>query len=556
MAKRPNILKLATKISLESMTYMGITYDDPEYKILEPIIDDDMCAIMMHVRLETNRTVEEVAKRARKSVEFTQEQLDKLCKTGAVRYRYVDGKRCYFYPIWVPGIMEGILANREQCDKYPVLGESFEAYTRRRPEMLAPVGGFGGLFQIDLSKYREPVLVSSIDGVGTKLMIAMMMEKYDTVGHDIVNHCIDDIAVQGAEPLYFMDYIGIGKLRSPLYEEVLTGIADACKAANCAILGGETAEMPGMYGNDFDLVGVITGVVEKSKLITGEKIRPGHVAIGFGSSGLHTNGFSLARKILFSQCSYNVHTYLDELGETVGEALLRPHICYYPAIREAQAKNLPLDGIAHITGGGLYDNVPRILPNDVTAVFDTDVLPIPPIFKVLVEKGLDDPLELNCSVLGYDGKAQASEIEMPVSGGELLTFMDKYMAGSSTKGMASLKRVLPAPIEPELRDKIRALSLDIFNDMDCKGVVRIDYMYDAASDGLYITEINTIPGSLAFYLWEAGGMPYSRLIDEMVRCAMEAQKDKDDSNYAYSSDILSNISLGGKAGSKAGLKNA
>ena len=134
--------------------------------------------------------------------------------------------------------------------------------------------------------------------------------------------------------------------------------------------------------------------------------------------------------------------------------------------------------------------------------------------------------------------------------------MDKYMAGSSTKGMASLKRVLPAPIEPELRDKIRALSLDIFNDMDCKGVVRIDYMYDAASDGLNITEINTIPGSLAFYLWEAGGMPYSRLIDEMVRCAMEAQKDKDDSNYAYSSDILSNISLGGKAGSKAGLKNA
>ena len=133
----------------------------------------------------------------------------------------------------------------------------------RRPEMLAPVGGFGGLFQLDLSKYKEPVLVASIDGVGTKLMIAMMMEKYDTVGHDIVNHCINDISVQGAEPLYFLDYIGIGKLRSPLYEHVLTGIADACKAANCAVLGGETAEMPGMYGNDFDLVGVITGVVEK-----------------------------------------------------------------------------------------------------------------------------------------------------------------------------------------------------------------------------------------------------------------------------------------------------
>ena len=139
MAKRPNILKLATKISLESMTYTGITYNDPEYKILEPIIDDEMCAIMMHLRLEANRTVEDVAKRAKQSVEYTQEQLDKLCKTGAVRYRYVDGKRCYFYPIWVPGIMEGILANREQCDKYPVLGESFEAYTRRRLEMLAPM---------------------------------------------------------------------------------------------------------------------------------------------------------------------------------------------------------------------------------------------------------------------------------------------------------------------------------------------------------------------------------------------------------------------------------
>ena len=139
MAKRPNILKLATKISLESMTYTGITYNDPEYKILEPIIDDEMCAIMMHLRLEANRTVEDVAKRAKQSVEYTQTQLDKLAKTGAVRYRYVDGKRCYFYPIWVPGIMEGILANREQCDKYPVLGESFEAYTRRRPEMLAPM---------------------------------------------------------------------------------------------------------------------------------------------------------------------------------------------------------------------------------------------------------------------------------------------------------------------------------------------------------------------------------------------------------------------------------
>ena len=175
--------------------------------------------------------------------------------------------------------------------------------------------------------------------------------------------------------------------------------------------------------------------------------------------------------------------------------------------------------------------------------------------KVLVEQGITDPLELNCSVLGYNGEAKASEIEMPISGGDLLTFMDKY-GSNSAKGMASLKRVLPAPIEPELRDKIQKLSIDIFNDMDCKGVVRIDYMYDAASEGLYITEINTIPGSLAFYLWEKTAMPYGLLIDNMVKYAMEAQQDKDNSNYAYTSDILNSISIGGKAGAKTGLKNA
>lgn len=177
--------------------------------------------------------------------------------------------------------------------------------------------------------------------------------------------------------------------------------------------------------------------------------------------------------------------------------------------------------------------------------------------KVLVEQGLHEPLELNCSVLGYNGDAFASEIEMPVSGGDLLTFMDKYgSGGDSTKGMASLKRILPAPIEPELRDEIQKLSVDIFNDMDCKGVVRIDYMFDSVTNKVYITEINTIPGSLAFYLWEKTAMPYAQLIDNMVKYAMEAQQDKDNSNFAYTSDILSNISIGGKAGAKSGLKNA
>ena len=259
----------------------------------------------------------------------------------------------------------------------------------RRPEMLAPIGGFGGLFQIDLSKWKNPVMVASIDGVGTKLMVAAMMEQYESVGHDIVNHCVNDIGVQGAEPVYFLDYIGIGKLRSPLYEQVLTGIADACREVNCAVLGGETAEMPGMYGNDFDLVGVITGMVEKDQIITGEKIRPGHVAIGLRSNGLHTNGFSLARRVLFTLRRYEADTRLKELnGESIGEALLKPHTCYWKAIKAVREAGASLDGIAHITGGGLYDNVPRILPKNVDAVFSKSAIKNPPpIFRLIVEDG-------------------------------------------------------------------------------------------------------------------------------------------------------------------------
>ncbi|MBP5640719.1 MAG: phosphoribosylformylglycinamidine cyclo-ligase, partial [Victivallales bacterium] len=206
--------------------------------------------------------------------------------------------------------------------------------------------------------------------------------------HDIVNHCINDIAVQGAEPVYFMDYIGIGKLTSPLYENVLEGIADACLKQNVTLIGGETAEMPGMYGKDYDLVGCITGIVEKDSIITGEHIRPGHAAIGIASSGLHTNGFSLARKVLFDKAGYTVETKPAELGGTsVGEALLAPHTCYWPAIRQAMETSLPLDGIAHITGGGLYDNVPRILPDDVSVIFDASSMPVPSIFRLIRDKG-------------------------------------------------------------------------------------------------------------------------------------------------------------------------
>ena len=256
----------------------------------------------------------------------------------------------------------------------------------KRPEVLAPIGGFGGLFELDLSKYDKPVLVSSVDGVGTKLTVAMMMNKFDTVGHDIVNHCVNDIIVQGAEPLYFMDYIGIGKLRSPLYEHVLSALADACSNANCALLGGETAEMPGMYGNDFDLVGSITGVVEKDKIISGENIKPGHTAVALASNGLHTNGYSLARHILFEKARYDVHSELAELGgETIGEALLKPHTCYWNAIKAMLDANIPIDGMAHITGGGIIDNIPRILPDDVDVEFDTESLPTPPIMSLILE---------------------------------------------------------------------------------------------------------------------------------------------------------------------------
>jgi len=265
----------------------------------------------------------------------------------------------------------------------------------KRPEVLAPVGGFGGLFQLDLSKYREPVLVASVDGVGTKLMVAAMCDTHGSVGHDIVNHCVNDIAVQGAEPLYFMDYIGIGKLRSPLYEQVLGGIADACAAQGMTLLGGETAEMPGMYGEDYDLVGSITGVVEKSKIITGASIRPGDTVLGIASNGPHTNGYSLARRVIFDRLGLTVDSTPPELGgQTVGEALLQPHTCYWPAIREAIARDLPIHGMAHITGGGWYDNIPRVFPDGVAAELDASKLPVPPIFSLIQAGGDVDPHEM------------------------------------------------------------------------------------------------------------------------------------------------------------------
>ncbi len=265
-----------------------------------------------------------------------------------------------------------------------------------RNEVLAPIGGFGGLFQVDSTRYSQPVMVTSIDGIGTKLAVAQAMEKYDTLGYDIVNHCVNDIAVAGAEPVYFLDYLGIGKLRSPLYETFLEGLADACRAQNVALIGGETAEMPGMYGDDFDVVGCITGIVERDKIISGDTITAGDVIIGLPSSGLHTNGYSLARHVLFNDAGFDCDSTPSELlGESVGIALLQPHRCYWPAIRQTLEAEIPVNGMAHITGGGWFDNIKRILPDNVNAVCEMDLLPVPPIMKLIQAKGDIGILEMH-----------------------------------------------------------------------------------------------------------------------------------------------------------------
>jgi phosphoribosylformylglycinamidine cyclo-ligase len=251
-----------------------------------------------------------------------------------------------------------------------------------RPEVLTGLGFFGGLFEF--KGYKHPVLVSSVDGVGTKLKVACALNKHDTVGMDIVNHCVNDIFTGGAEPLFFLDYIAMGKLVPEQVEAIARGLAQACREAGCALIGGETAEMPGLYsGGDYDLVGFVIGVVEKEKIIKGDSIVASDVIIGMPSNGLHTNGYSLARRI-FGDTPSALNTLYPELGCTVGEALLEPHRCYYKQLKPL----LPyIKGMAHITGGGLIDNVPRVLPQGVTAEFDSKAWTVPSIFQLIQKKG-------------------------------------------------------------------------------------------------------------------------------------------------------------------------
>jgi phosphoribosylformylglycinamidine cyclo-ligase len=261
------------------------------------------------------------------------------------------------------------------------------------PLVLGKVGGFGGLFRAHFPDIRNPVLVSSIDSVGTKLKIAFALNRHDTVGADLVNHCVNDIAVVGARPLFFLDYIGCGKLESPVFNQLLRGLVQACRAAGCALIGGETAQLPGMYRQgEYDLAGCIVGVVDHAKIIDGKKIEPGDVILGLASNGLHTNGYSLARKILFEKMRLNVRSRLPGSRKIVGEELLRVHKNYEPLLTKVPSH--AIKGLAHITGGGLIDNVPRILPNDCEAVIETKSWRVPGIFQFLQQNGGIDPQEM------------------------------------------------------------------------------------------------------------------------------------------------------------------
>ena len=258
-----------------------------------------------------------------------------------------------------------------------------------RPEVLAGPGLFGGLFE--LKGFRNAVLVSSVDGVGTKIKIATTLDRHDTIGIDIVNHCINDILTCGAEPLFFLDYIAMGKLVPKRVVAIVKGLSKACQEAGCALIGGETAEMPGLYAEgDYDLAGFIIGAVEKENIITGSKIAAGDVLIGLPSSGLHTNGYSLARKV-FGDTATALNKHYPELGMTIGKALLEPHISYYHQLKPI----LPLvKGMAHITGGGLIGNVPRILTEGLTASFNSKAWAMPPIFRLIQKEGDIKPEEM------------------------------------------------------------------------------------------------------------------------------------------------------------------
>jgi phosphoribosylformylglycinamidine cyclo-ligase len=278
----------------------------------------------------------------------------------------------------------GVDIDRAERAKQRIKYLAHRTFTRG---VVSEIGGFGGMFAIDRKKFREPVLVSSVDGVGTKLKIAFMMNVHHTVGGDLVNHCVNDIAVQGAMPLFFMDYLATGALDPEIAAKVVEGIADACKHNGCALIGGETAEMPGFYPKgEYDLAGFIVGIAEKSRVITGEKVEPGDLLVGLPSCGLHTNGYSLARKLFFEVAAYSPETYVNELKGKAGEELMKSHKSYWPIVRKLIDGEM-VHAMAHITGGGITDNLPRVLPKGSAAVVELGTWPVLPVFTHLQKIG-------------------------------------------------------------------------------------------------------------------------------------------------------------------------
>jgi phosphoribosylformylglycinamidine cyclo-ligase len=298
----------------------------------------------------------------------------------------------------------------------------YEAVTRMkkhvqktvRAGVLGGLGGFGGMFDLSVLNLKEPVLVSGTDGVGTKLMIAFMMDRHDTIGIDAVAMCVNDIVVQGADPLYFLDYIACGAADPAKIEAIVKGVADGCEQAGCALIGGETAEMPGLYDqNEYDLAGFSVGAAEKSKLITGETIKPGDVLIGLSSSGIHSNGYSLVRKVFFNDAKWELTKYVEELGCTLGEELLKPTKIYVKPILAA-LKKFNLKGLAHITGGGFIENIPRMLPEGLGVKIKENSWPIPPVFDLISKLGQIEPKEMyNVFNMGIGMVIAVSKEEAP-----------------------------------------------------------------------------------------------------------------------------------------------
>ena len=277
----------------------------------------------------------------------------------------------------------GVNIDRANRTKQRIKYLAHKTFTRG---VLSEIGGFGGLFSVD-KKYLDPVLVSSVDGVGTKLRVAFEMKVHHTVGADLVNHCVNDIAVQGAAPLFFMDYLATGKLDPEIAEKVVEGLAEACKHNGCALIGGETAEMPGFYPEgEYDLAGFIVGVVERERVVTGKDVQVGDIVLGLPSNGLHTNGYSLARKLLFEVAGYSPETYVNEIKNKVGNELMRTHRSYWPVIKKMMAGEAVV-AMAHVTGGGMTENLPRVLPRGTAAVIELGTWPVLPIFEHLQTLG-------------------------------------------------------------------------------------------------------------------------------------------------------------------------